>query len=122
MCEAMVKPAAKRPGALPRCMKFNKVVGVDLVEFDDVVIDKILANIVCWGTGYQMAVVIPDKTSLSARNAFATAWVKHYGWPELVVTDQGPEFVGHEFATYVGENGSLHHFIDSQSPWQQGRT
>ena len=38
------------------------------------------------------------------------------------MTDQGPEFVGHEFSTYVGENGCLHHFIDSQSPWQQGRT
>jgi hypothetical protein len=39
-----------------------------------------------------------------------------------VVTDQGPEFYGHEFATYLGENGTLHHFMDSQSPWQQGRT
>ena len=122
VCEARVKPAAKRPGALPRCLKFNQVVGIDLVEFQDVGLDKILANMVCWGTGYQMACLIPDKTSLTTRNAFASSWIKHYGWPELVVTDQGPEFVGHEFSTYVGENGCLHHFIDSQSPWQQGRT
>ena len=122
VCEARVKPAAKRPGALPRCLKFNQVVGIDLVEFQDVGLDKILANMVCWGTGYQMACIIPDKTSLTTRNAFASSWIKHYGWPELVVTDQGPEFVGHEFSTYVGENGCLHHFIDSQSPWQQGRT
>ena len=26
------------------------------------------------------------------------------------------------FSTYLGEQGCLHHFIDSQSPWQQGRT
>ena len=69
-----------------------------------------------------MACLIPDKTSLTTRNAFASSWIKDYGWPELVVTDQGPEFVGREFSTYVGENGCLHHFIDSQSPWQQGRT
>ena len=35
VCEARVKPATKRPGALPRCMKFNKVVGIDLVEFQE---------------------------------------------------------------------------------------
>ena len=30
--------------------------------------------------------------------------------------------MGHEFTTYVGQNGCLQHPIDSQSPWQQGRT
>ena len=69
-----------------------------------------------------MACTVPDKTSKSAKEGFSIVWVKHYGWPELLVSDQGPEFVGSEFVTYVGENGCLHHFIDSQSPWQQGRT
>ena len=68
-----------------------------------------------------MAGWIADKTSQTVRDAFSTLWVKHYGWPDLVVSDQGPEFVGHEFANYVGQV-CLHHFIDSQSPWQQGRT
>ena len=122
MCESRVKPAAGRPGALPRCLRFNQVVGVDLVEFPDGGFDKILINAICWGTGYQMACTIPNKQSATVRNAFSTLWIKHYGWPELMVTDQGPEFTGHEFSTYVGENGCLHHFIDSQSPWQQGRT
>ena len=36
VCESRVRPSAKRPGALPRCLKFNEVVGVDLIEFDDV--------------------------------------------------------------------------------------
>ena len=64
--------------------------------------------------------VIPDKTSLSVRDAFTTHWIRHYGWPELDVSDQGPEFVGHEFVNYVATSAALHHFIDSQSPWQQG--
>ena len=89
---------------------------------EDVGIDKVLANMLCWGTGHQMACVIPDKTSLAARNAFASTWVKHYGWPELIITDQGPEFVGHEYTSYVASEGTLHHFIDAQSPWEQGRT
>ena len=51
VCESRVKPAAKRPGALPRCLKFNQVVGMDLVEFPDHGVNKVLANIICWGTG-----------------------------------------------------------------------
>ena len=39
-----------------------------------------------------------------------------------MVTDQGPEFIGRELSTYVAESGCLQRFIDSQSPWQQGRT
>ena len=122
VCEGRVRPAAKRPGALPRCLKFNQVIGADLFEFPDSGFDKIVLNVICWGTGYQQACVLTDKRSETVRNAIASLWIKHYGWPHLMVTDQGPEFVGHEFATYVGENGCLQHYIDSQSPWQQGRT
>ena len=64
----------------------------------------------------------PDKRSITARGAFSKDWVRHYGWPVLVVTDQGPEFTGKEFTEYLGEAGCLQRFIDSQSPWQQGRT
>ena len=69
-----------------------------------------------------MACIITDEQSPTVRNAFADTWVKHYGWPQLLITDQGTEFTGRAFADYVGQYGCLHHFIDSQSPWQQGRT
>ena len=77
---------------------------------------------ICWGTGYQMAEPIKDKQSSTVREAFARCWIKHYGAPELLVTDQGPEFLGGEFTKYIAEQGCVHHTIDSQSPWQQGRT
>ena len=69
-----------------------------------------------------MMSVIPDKTSVTVRDAFSKEWIRHYGWLELVVTNQGPEFIGHEFVDYIAEGACLQHFIDSQSPWQQGRT
>ena len=77
---------------------------------------KILANVICWGTGYQMAAVMPNKESITARDVFADLWVKHYGAPEMFVTDQGPEFVGQDFTKYVAQVGCLQHHIDSQSP------
>ena len=103
-------------------MTFNETVGVDCFEFKDCGYKKFLLNCLCWGTGFQMACIITDEQSPTVRNAFADTWVKHYGWPQLLITDQGTEFTGRAFADYVGQYGCLHHFIDSQSPWQQGRT
>ena len=105
---------ARKPSSLPRTLKFNQVVGVDLVEFNDLGLELTMTNMVCWGTGYQMMAIIPDKRSISARDIFSKEWVRHYGWPELVVTDQGPEFTGKEFSHYLGEAGCLITHTDVQ--------
>ena len=54
--------------------------------------------------------------------AFRRLWLQHYSAPEMVVTDLGPEFIGGSFTAEMGKHAILHHHIDSQSPWQQGRT
>ena len=64
-------------------------------------LDRVFINVVCWGTGYQMAQWITNKQSLTVRDAFVEWCVKHYGWPALVVTDQGTEFTGQAFVEYV---------------------
>ena len=72
-----------------------------MVEFKELGLEIIMINIVCWGTGFQMMAIIPDKRSATVRDAFSKEWVRHYGWPELGVTDQGPEFTGTEFSEYL---------------------
>ena len=52
---------------------------------------------------------------------FNIAWVKHHGWPEVIVHDQGPEFMGSEFQNPAGAAGVLTMPIDSQCPWQNGK-
>ena len=54
--------------------------------------------------------------------ALKAVWVKHYGWPEVLVHDQGPEFMGRECQNLAGTAGVLTMPIDSQSPWQNGKT
>ena len=113
-----------RPGTLPRCLRFNQCIGVDLVDLEvrDGTCAKAL-NVVCWGTGLQ--IVQPLWTSYTAKTVtkeFKIAWVKHYGWPEIIVHDQGPEFMGNEFQNPAGAAGVLTMPIDSQSPWQSGKT
>ena len=82
---------------LPRALRFNQVVGADLVELDlqEVLpsgmgpMQRWLLNVVCWGTGLQMACFVPDKQSTTVVRAFASVWMKHYGAPELLICDQG---------------------------------
>ena len=81
-----------------------------------------LALVVCWGTGLQ--IVQPLWTSYTAKTVmkeFKIAWVKHYGWLEIIVHDQGPAFMGNEFQNPAGAAGVLTMPIDSQSPWQNGK-
>ena len=54
-------------------------------------------KVVCWGTGLQ--IVQPLWASYTAKTVmkeFKIAWVKHCGWLEIIVHDQGPEFMGSE--------------------------
>ena len=49
------------------------------------------------------------------------AWLKHYGWLEIIVQDHGQEFMGSEFQNPAGAAGVLTMPIDSQSPSLKGR-
>ena len=54
-CEARPLPLPPRPGMLPRCLRFNQCIGVDLVDLE--VRDRISAKalkVVRWGTGLQI--------------------------------------------------------------------
>ena len=51
-CEARPLPLPLRPGMLPRCLRFNQCIGVDLVDLE--VRDGTSAkafNVICWCTG-----------------------------------------------------------------------
>ena len=78
VCESRVKPKARPPSTLPRCLRFNQTIGIDLFEYLDTNHRKLIMNIVCWGTGYQMCGMVADKTAIEARNCLAELWVKHW--------------------------------------------
>ena len=67
-CEARPLPLPPRPGMLPRCLRFNQCIGVDLVDLEvrDGTSAKAL-NVVCWGTGLQ--IVVPATSQSGASTA-----------------------------------------------------
>ena len=109
---------------LPRCLRFNPCIGVDLVDLEvrDGTSAKAL-NVVCWITGLHIVQPLwTNHTAKTVMKEFKIAWVKHYGWPEIMVHDQGPEFIGNQFQNPDGAAGVFTMPIDSQSPWQNGKT
>ena len=86
-------------------------------------VEYTLLNCLCWGTNRQViGWARGRKTPLEILSLFVHEWVKHYSWPELIVCDQGKEFLGEDFSDFCGQNGSLVHVVDAKSPWQNGRT
>ena len=91
-CEARPLPLPPRPGMLPRCLRFNQRVGVDLVDLEvrDGTSAKAL-NVVCWGTGLRIfQAPWNGYTAHAVMSQFKAAWVKQYGRPEILVHRQGP--------------------------------
>ena len=107
-----------RPSMLTRCLRFNQCIGVDLVDLE--VRDRISAkalNVVCWGPELQIVHALWNgHTADAVMSEFKAVWVKHYGWPEIIVHDQGPEFMESGFRNPAGAAGVLTMPIDSQSP------
>ena len=67
-----------------------------------------------------MQIVAPMWEEYTAANMalmFKKERVKHYGWPEIIVHDQGNEFMGKAFQNMCSEQGIMTVPIDSQSPW-----
>ena len=119
ICKEKKPPAQQRPAHLAaRAMGFNEVVGVDLFFLDR----KIFLNVVCWGTNYQVVELIEDRTSSTVALAMARSWMAHCGPPMMVVCDQGTEFTGKDFVDIMADNGTIVHYTDTASPWQNSRT
>ena len=112
------RPGTHRPAHLSRQMEFNAVVGIDLVFVQRYVI----VNCLCWGTGYQQAIIVSNKESSNVAKAVLGGWHKFFGPPAMVVVDQEKEFASRTFSEAIGEWGTVVHFVDVRSPWQNSRT
>ena len=115
-CSSRRWPKARRMGALPRCMRFNQTIGCDVITLSAFGRQYRYLNIVCWGTGFQMLGAIQTASAAETLRALLRVWVRPFGWPEIIITDQGPEFTSHEWHRPLAEQGVISYPIDSKSP------
>ena len=123
VCKAHQKPKPARPSAIPQHYESGKVVGVDIVFFPGVQPRESVPvlNIIDWATCYQMLEPLEGKSAQHVWTKFQQSWARTFGIPEIIVVDQGREFLG-EFGKQANESGALVRTIGARAPWQQGRT
>ena len=123
VCMAHQRPKSNRPATIPRHYTPGRTVGVDVVYFPGVAPNETLPvlNIVDWGSCYQMLEPLDKVAAEEVWNRFMKSWGRTFGIPEVVVVDQGREFLG-AFATRINEAGAVVKTIGARAPHQQGRT
>lgn len=123
ICEAHVQPKAARPSILPRHFAPGKVIGVDVVFMPSNNPRHTIPvlNVTDWATCYQALEPLEGRLSETIWKGFMRSWVRTFGMPEMVVCDQGREFMN-SFCRRVDESGAIIRTIGARSPWQQGRT
>eukprot|EP00971_Amphidinium_carterae_P145961 2893124-Amphidinium_carterae.2 len=124
ICQQMVVPSSQRRGAVVPCVGFNQMVGADLFFLTGPSPDEktIVLSMICWGTLYQTCTIIKSKSAKDVRRAYVDSWLKHFGPPRRLITDQGTEFTAAEFTERVENDGTQHELTAVDTPWQNGRT
>ena len=122
-CAAHGSPKAVRPSMIPRSYAPNSVVGVDLFQlpnFDGS--DQFwMLNMVCHGTSFQLCERVKSKEPQEVWAAFSRSWGRLLGWPQVIIADQGTEFLG-DFKGKCSDLGIILRTIGARAPHQQGRT
>ena len=67
---------------------------------------------------YQMAGVIPDRSSQAVMNFLARSWVPLLGPPARLIADQGREFISEAFQSWCSARSILLWITAVQAPWQ----
>ena len=123
LCRAHQKPTLNRPAALPRLYEPGRTVGVDVVYFPGVEPNETIPvlNVTDWGSCYQALEPLDNVSAEEVWWKFMRCWGRVFGIPELVIVDQGREFLG-AFAQRINEAGAVVKTIGARAPHQQGRT
>eukprot|EP00959_Pyramimonas_sp_CCMP1952_P265940 5560282-Pyramimonas_sp.AAC.1 len=102
----------------------NHVVGIDLIFIWEGSKENIpYLNVTDWGTHYSMFQRVPKgkKAPWNVWLAFCRRWLRAFGPPEILVVDEGKEFMG-TFADRASEAGCLVSTIDARAPWKNAKT
>ena len=122
-CAANRAPKSVRPSMIPRAYAPNTVVGVDLLQLSNWNSTEQfwMLNMLCLGTSFQMVERVRSKEPEEVWAAFARTWGRFLGWPQVLLLDQGTEFLS-EFRSRASSLGIVLHTIGARAPHQNGRT
>ena len=121
VCQERAPPKSRRPASLPVPKDFGDQVHIDVMEVYDAKDRRFFViHATDYATRYQLAELMPDKSSKSVIRFMALKWVATFGAPRVLVCDQGREFISWEFEEWASSVSTMLHHIAVQAPWQNG--
>ena len=114
----MTKPAKKQKNfQIIQSKDVNKVWNIDLVEIQDAVVLACIDSF----SRYAYGRVIPNKTSLSVVNGLKSIFKEAKTKPSMVVSDNGPEFIGRQTEALLKTKKIKHLTTTPHNPQANGK-
>ena len=121
ICQERRAPKARRPATLPAIKDVGAQLHIDILMVEDAfkqvypvlhATDKV--------SRYQLAAIVPNKSTKAVTDFLTLHWLPLLGTPQIIIADQGREFISHEFEEWCGSRNIFLHHIAVQAPWQNG--
>ena len=118
-CEGCIlrKRNPDRPAvALPRAEDFNEILTMDLKIWNG----KYILYMIDMHTRYTIGTVIDRKKPNDVIDAIFYHWIKHFGIPGRIMTDNGGEFTGEEMRAVTSYLYVYKETTAAEAPWMNG--
>lgn len=121
ICQEKRQPKSRRPASLPTPKDTSDQVNIDMFEVFDARDQKFFAvHLVDFATRFQMAGLLPNKSSEEVIRFVTEHWLPVFGAPRVLVADQGREFISLEFEQFCARHSIFLWHTAVQAPWQNG--
>ena len=121
VCDERKQPKTRRPATLPSVKDVGAQAHIDLLVVEDAFKQSFyVVHVTDKVSRYQLAALVPNKSSAEVTKFLSTMWLPLLGAPQILVADQGREFISREFEEWCGMHSIYLHHIGVQCPWQNG--
>ena len=116
ICNLYKKTPPRPKVCLPRASRVNESVGVDLHQIED----KYMLHMIDEFSRFSVAVVMNTKKSVEFIDKFIKNWIRYFGYPKKLFSDNGGEFNSHLVREF-GETFNIKILTTAAySPWSNG--
>ena len=121
VCQENRKPRAHRPSTLPKPRNFCDQVHMDLFLMKDVMEAHYwIVHAVDAASGFQVAKVLPAKTTDAVLQFLNESWISHFGAPRTLICDSGPEFISEKMQAACDYHDVVLYHTAVEAPWVNG--
>lgn len=121
ICQEHRKPRAHRPSSLPKPRNFCDQVHMDLFLMKDVMEAHYwIVHAVDAASGFQVAKVLPSKTTDAVLQFLNESWISHFGSPRTLICDSGPEFISEKMQAACDYHDVVLYHTAVEAPWMNG--